>query len=185
MMAQQKVWRDTNQERLSALRDANREKLNAKARAWTLANPENNRRKSKAWYDANRERSIARAKAWGRANPEKVRAGSKARRAANPEKVRAQKRAYHAANPAAKYGLNADIVQALIAAQNNLCPVCTKDLAPWPSTRTHVDHCHDTGKVRGILCHGCNSREGWVKRYGARLAEYLANPPAQELLELA
>ena len=27
----------------------------------------------------------------------------------------------------------------------------------------HIDHCHDSGKVRGLLCHGCNTAIGLFK----------------------
>lgn len=36
--------------------------------------------------------------------------------------------------------------------QNNRCAICEE---PLPK-RFHIDHSHTTGKVRGILCHGCN-----------------------------
>ena len=35
-----------------------------------------------------------------------------------------------------------------------LCAICRKALA------VHVDHCHETGRVRGVLCFNCNSAIG-------------------------
>ncbi|MEU9109534.1 endonuclease VII domain-containing protein [Streptomyces xanthophaeus] len=42
----------------------------------------------------------------------------------------------------------------MIAAQGGLCLICLKAPA------VHVDHCHATGKVRGVLCFNCNSAIG-------------------------
>jgi len=39
-----------------------------------------------------------------------------------------------------------------------------------------IDHCHDSGRVRGILCKDCNLVLGWMKDTPARLralADYL------------
>lgn len=49
----------------------------------------------------------------------------------------------------------------------------------------HLDHCHDTGAIRGFLCHGCNVALGLLKEDKNRilgLLQYLANPPANNLL---
>ena len=35
------------------------------------------------------------------------------------------------------------------------CAICV-----LPLTKHHIDHCHTTGKVRGLLCHRCNTRLG-------------------------
>lgn len=46
-----------------------------------------------------------------------------------------------------------------------------------------IDHDHETGKIRGVLCSPCNTAEGWLKKLSCpetwikRLAAYLANPP--------
>lgn len=64
-----------------------------------------------------------------------------------------------------------------MAAQGLLCPICAT-----PNTLTpHVDHCHKTGKVRGILCHRCNIALGMLldnPNACLRAAVYLLNSPA-------
>lgn len=39
--------------------------------------------------------------------------------------------------------------------QNAKCKICYEDI-PYRGRKIAVDHCHTTGKVRGILCHHCN-----------------------------
>jgi hypothetical protein len=51
-----------------------------------------------------------------------------------------------------RYGLTNADVAAMIADQDGKCAICTE---PLP-VRYHIDHCHSTSRVRGILCHGCN-----------------------------
>ncbi len=48
------------------------------------------------------------------------------------------------------YGLTFDEFVALAAKTDDHCPICRVNPA------THVDHDHETGKVRGIICNGCN-----------------------------
>ena len=49
-----------------------------------------------------------------------------------------------------RYGLSAREVEVLKAAQGGVCAVCGERAA------VHVDHEHDTRRVRGILCESCN-----------------------------
>ena len=53
-----------------------------------------------------------------------------------------------------KYGITADQFHAMCAAQGGVCALCRRP----PSKQFHVDHCHETGRVRGLLCHLCNTR---------------------------
>ncbi len=53
-----------------------------------------------------------------------------------------------------RYGITVADVERLIAEQAGVCPIC---LRPKPN---HVDHDHATGRVRGILCFGCNGGLG-------------------------
>lgn len=42
--------------------------------------------------------------------------------------------------------------------QEGLCAICRRQIGF--TRETHVDHCHLTGKVRGLLCSGCNRALG-------------------------
>ncbi|MGW2644452.1 endonuclease VII domain-containing protein [Streptomyces sp. NPDC001393] len=54
---------------------------------------------------------------------------------------------------------------ALIASQRGLCVICL--VAPavhvLVAPAVHVDHCHKTGRVRGVLCFNCNSGLGLLR----------------------
>lgn len=65
-----------------------------------------------------------------------------------------------------KYGITLDDYNSMLKEQNGLCAICR-----MPSTkidkrsnkvqRLNVDHCHKTGKVRGLLCIKCNHGIGY------------------------
>ncbi|MFE0257345.1 endonuclease VII domain-containing protein [Streptomyces sp. NPDC059010] len=52
------------------------------------------------------------------------------------------------------YGITEAERDEMIASQMGLCVICLKAPA------VHVDHCHKTGRVRGVLCFNCNSAIG-------------------------
>ncbi|MFE4622264.1 endonuclease VII domain-containing protein [Streptomyces mirabilis] len=53
-----------------------------------------------------------------------------------------------------KYGITIAERDQMIASQMGLCVICLNAPA------VHVDHCHETGRVRGVLCFNCNSAIG-------------------------
>lgn len=58
------------------------------------------------------------------------------------------------------YGITPKQYDEMLAAQNNSCAICA---AKKPGGRTKlffIDHCHTTGKVRGLLCMRCNTGLG-------------------------
>jgi hypothetical protein len=64
--------------------------------------------------------------------------------------------------------------EALVSASNGTCDVCGG--LPLPGRKLNIDHCHTTGAIRGLLCHGCNVGLGYFKDSPERLikaAEYL------------
>lgn len=64
------------------------------------------------------------------------------------------------ANLVRRYGISLKQRDELIINQDYKCAICLKNLLKEESKRVHVDHCHDTGKIRGILCHYCNAGIG-------------------------
>lgn len=55
------------------------------------------------------------------------------------------------------YGLEQEIFDNLIVDQNGLCAICKTNEC------VYVDHNHETGKVRGLLCPSCNTAIGLLK----------------------
>lgn len=128
------------------------------------------------WYQANKAKRREYDRAWRAANREKLREYqleyNRAWRAANRDKRRASQRANYEATKdrrrastiQRKYGLTAEQWDALFVAQGSACanPSC-RVVDPGSRSGWHTDHCHSTGKVRGILCHGCNVAVGHAK----------------------
>lgn len=54
-----------------------------------------------------------------------------------------------------RYGLDSSDYESLIEDQGGKCAICHEKLE-----RPAIDHCHDSGRVRGILCYSCNSGMG-------------------------
>jgi hypothetical protein len=72
----------------------------------------------------------------------------------------------------AKFGLDMQQYQTMFNNQNGRCAICNKE-----SNQTlHVDHCHKTGKVRGLLCCSCNLALGVFEKLGCSVIQnYLDN----------
>lgn len=78
----------------------------------------------------------------------------------NPNVWERQKRKSHLKK---KYGITIDDYDKMVIQQNNSCAICEGVLIDSRGFRPHVDHCHETGKVRGVLCGDCNKALGMFK----------------------
>jgi hypothetical protein len=58
-----------------------------------------------------------------------------------------------------RYGISSEQYDEMFAAQDQKCAICRTE-TPGGRGCFHVDHDHDTGKVRGLLCHRCNTSLG-------------------------
>lgn len=102
--------------------------------------------------------------AYQEANAVKLREHGRVYRAANQQKHKASQRLRY-------YGIKEDEYQAALTAQGHLCKLCLLPLALLK--KPSVDHDHATGRNRGIVCHGCNFKVGYVEKARAILPTLL------------
>lgn len=89
-------------------------------------------------------------------DPTSHRASSKAWREKNADR--------HADNNAKwKYGVEHGTYAKMFEDQGGKCAICETQEPGAGCTRFPIDHCHDTGKVRGLLCNSCNNGIGRFK----------------------
>jgi hypothetical protein len=85
-------------------------------------------------------------------------------------KVNAYAKEYHLKK---MYGLTDSEVITMLEEQDSKCGICEREL---DRQAVCVDHCHTTGKVRGILCRNCNMKLGWYEKHFEAAATYLETP---------
>jgi hypothetical protein len=138
--------------------------MSARDRAIRLRteNPEKYREQSK--------KSKIRLKKWRADNPEKYREQAAKYRQKNRERLRAQKRRWEFLNPdkgatASRYrhefGFTLDDWNQEWERQGKRCAICKR--TQHTKKRFHLDHCHKTNAIRGILCPRCNRVLGLCK----------------------
>lgn len=64
-----------------------------------------------------------------------------------------------------RYGITADEYDRMVEDQNGVCAICKTNTygGRGPGSRLAVDHHHETGKVRALLCSMCNQGIGMFK----------------------
>ncbi len=76
-----------------------------------------------------------------------------------------------------QYGISIDTLKEMVEVQGGKCAICQREFGIWQQG-PQVDHCHRTGRVRGILCTNCNIGLGRFKDLPdilRRAADYLEN----------
>lgn len=114
----------------------------------------------------NRERALR----WNRDNPERVAAKAAAYRVSGKKRI--SDRRSHLKR---RFGLTLDQYDEMLQSQGGGCALCNR--LPRPGKALHVDHDHETGRVRGLLCFTCNNALGDFEDDPARLGaaiSYLA-----------
>jgi len=77
----------------------------------------------------------------------------------HPRQRRTRVRRYDRARWLRRYGLSLADYDAMLARQGGVCGICKRQ----SGIRLCVDHCHATGRVRGLLCRTCNSGLGFYQ----------------------
>ena len=167
-------------------RERRRDQILKQKKVHYEANKDRLREEARRRHHANRDSILPRLRAYNANNKERRRAYTLARlpkrRAlqARPEARAKAKAYYHATKPRASdrgkqryrrksdaillaqklrtYGITAEELSELERSCSSRCEICR---TPFLLTRSHIDHCHKTGKVRGLLCCRCNSGQGF------------------------
>ena len=82
------------------------------------------------------------------------------------------------------YGITLEQKRQMIVDQGCKCKICPKSISPDEHSKSHVDHCHETGHIRGVLCHNCNRGIGYLQHNPAILVsatQYLVQSEQQVL----
>lgn len=82
----------------------------------------------------------------------------------NREKYLSSQKGYYKKDPESykwrtrknKYGLSKTQILELLEKQDNKCALCNKPFLSMWGKDMHIDHDHETNKVRGLLCLSCN-----------------------------
>lgn len=130
--------------KVKANRQANPEISRQATRKWEKAHPIQRKAIVKSWYRRNRTRILAQRKQYYQENKHRL-------KQAQPE---ARRR-----HTLAVYGITPEQFSAMLTAQGGRCAICRSD-KPF-GKNFHLDHCHVTGRVRGILCKRCNNGIGF------------------------
>ena len=64
-----------------------------------------------------------------------------------------------------KYGISYEEYKTILDKQGGVCYLCGATDPGWPPQTTHfcVDHCHENGHIRHLLCNNCNSGLGFFR----------------------
>lgn len=85
---------------------------------------------------------------WRRNNLGKVAASQRAKYAKDPDRFKDYEKKR-------RYGLTSGEYDTMLTKQNSKCAICFTE-TPGGKGAFHVDHCHASGLIRGLLCHHCN-----------------------------
>ena len=127
-----------------------------------------------------RRRDVQRVQEWRKANPERYLEKNRAYKIKNRERLRTSERERHLRKT---YGLTPEQYHAMNAAQSGLCAICRLPEAGG----LHIDHDHNSGSVRGLLCGRCNKAIGLfdddpyrIQAAGVYLPKARSNSEGQE-----
>lgn len=104
---------------------------------------------TRKWYWENRENAMAASRQYRKENPDKFRAAGQRWRDANKDKRRKTRLEW-------VYGLTAEQFDAMFEQQGGKCANIGCRVVHTDKRPLQVDHCHESGQIRGLLCRECN-----------------------------
>jgi hypothetical protein len=119
-----------------------REEKNAYARQWKQENRDHVLELQRSYYHNETEEQRKHRKEYDKEHHSKRR-----------DKYNAHHREW-------RYGISPDEYNRLFESQNGRCAICGKPQSELKKA-LHVDHNHDSGEIRGLLCFTCNAGIGF------------------------
>jgi hypothetical protein len=172
---QRERLRECDREYYVRNRDRIRER-DAGPRELTEAQRERKRVYQRKWYAKNRDKVLLRKRARSKAAYQK----KKKKLANNPELAIAHNKCVTACARLRKYGITQEEYDSRLRAQCGVCAICKQSekckAGNGRTKQLSVDHDHETGDIRGLLCDLCNRALGMMGDDPDRLAaavEYL------------
>lgn len=130
-------------------------------------------------YQAYKPKALARSSAWRKRNRAVMREHKRLYAKRHPEKIHRRSQEVQLK----KYGMTQADYDRIFLEQGGVCRLCgspPQPAKPRHAARLSVDHCHETGRVRGLLCQLCNLGVFHLERFGASgleaALEYLKPP---------
>ncbi|MBP7118572.1 endonuclease VII domain-containing protein [Candidatus Woesebacteria bacterium] len=153
----------------------------------------NAKERSKLWYENNKQYALEQGKLYYQSNKERITDRNKEYYNKNKDSIRSYQKKWNENNKfkrqekdiKRKYNLSLEEFNILFNKQNKSCAICLIKLPDGFHSNKNVDHDHETGKVRGLLCNKCNmgiSLFGDSKIVLANAITYLQNPPYVDVL---
>lgn len=144
-------------------KDSQKRWYRAKGRQYRFANAARIREVKRVWYERTRERRLFVKREWRRKNHQRHLAAEAAAREKRGESLRKYQREWKRKNwerlrwysLKKKYGITREGYESLWRKQKGRCGICRCK----PSLKQKwldVDHCHQSKKIRLLLCHNCN-----------------------------
>lgn len=167
IIAKQKARNDARREDVAAYRkeyyEKNKESLLEKQRV-----------RNKLNYEEKKDEYAARSKKWAKENPERMSILAKSSREKNRQRYLDYRKEHYLNNidkaaltarvsKMKRFGMTPAQYEEMMVDQNGVCAICGGENEVKSQFYLHIDHCHKTGKVRGLLCNKCNAMLGMAR----------------------
>ena len=151
---------------------------------------------TKEYYSKNKQLMLDKNKRWRKENPEKAKQISKLYYERNKERIRKRQNERYKLKPKPcyhkyykqhideyrnrdfirKYGITIDDYNKMFDKQHGLCAICSQPeryKRRGVIIKLAVDHSHNSGCVRQLLCAACNNHLGWYEKWKVQAESYL------------
>jgi hypothetical protein len=140
-------WYNRKKEYMKAWREKNRETLNEKARERHNINKDKRNKRQRELYQLQKDKK----QKYYVENKERI------LELRHKDKIRTKN-----THLQSRYGITLEVFNQMLVEQESKCYICSVHIDETPKKRLCIDHCHNTGKVRKLLCTKCNTALGQV-----------------------